>query len=128
MYNLCRILQHVVDGFYDVSLAQHHSIVERNQLVLHVYTQSCHQLYAILKEKVKQFLRYVTFVCEHLAIQSFSKNLEYIRGLVTDICASKYKRNYLASVITRKVEFKPKSVIRISLCRTAKRNPLIFPI
>ena len=22
----------------------------------------------------------------------------------------------------------PKSVIRISLCRTAKRNPLIFPI
>ena len=27
-----------------------------------------------------------------------------------------------------KVEYKPKSVIRISLCRTAKRNPLIFPI
>ena len=25
-------------------------------------------------------------------------------------------------------ELKPKSVIRISLCRTAKRNPLIFPI
>ena len=24
--------------------------------------------------------------------------------------------------------YKPKSVIRISLCRTAKRNPLIFPI
>ena len=24
--------------------------------------------------------------------------------------------------------FKPKSVIMISLCRTAKRNPLIFPI
>ena len=30
-------------------------------------------------------------------------------------------RNELGSV-------KPKSVIRISLCRTAKRNPLIFPI
>ena len=25
-------------------------------------------------------------------------------------------------------QVKPKSVIRISLCRTAKRNPLIFPI
>ena len=25
-------------------------------------------------------------------------------------------------------DVKPKSVIRISLCRTAKRNPLIFPI
>ena len=26
------------------------------------------------------------------------------------------------------IDNKPKSVIRISLCRTAKRNPLIFPI
>ena len=26
------------------------------------------------------------------------------------------------------IMLKPKSVIRISLCRTAKRNPLIFPI
>ena len=28
----------------------------------------------------------------------------------------------------RNQPYKPKSVIRISLCRTAKRNPLIFPI
>ena len=53
VYNLCRILQHVVDGFYDVSLAQHHSVIERYQLVFHVCAQSCHQLYSILKEKVK---------------------------------------------------------------------------
>ena len=26
------------------------------------------------------------------------------------------------------INYKPKSVIRISQCRTAKRNPLIFPI
>ena len=28
MYNLCRILQHVVNGFDNVSLAQHHSVIE----------------------------------------------------------------------------------------------------
>ena len=33
MYNLCRILQHVVNGFDNVSLAQHHSVIERHQLV-----------------------------------------------------------------------------------------------
>ena len=33
MYNLCRILQHIVDGFDDVSLAQHHPVIERYQLV-----------------------------------------------------------------------------------------------
>ena len=67
MYNLCRILQHVVNGFDNVSLAKHHSVIERHQL---------------------------------------SKNLEHIRVLVADICTSKYKRYYLASVIARKVELK----------------------
>ena len=106
MYNLCRIFQHFVNGFDNVSLAQHHSIIERHQLVFHVYAQPCHQLYSILKEEVKQLLRYIAFVCEQLAIQTFSKNLEHIRVLVADICTSKYKRYYLASVIARKVELK----------------------
>ena len=102
MYNLCRILQHVVNGFDNVSLAQHHSVIEWHQLVFHVYAQPCHQLYSILKEEVKQLLRNIAFVSEQLAIQTFSKNLEHIRVLVADICTSKYKRYYLASVIARK--------------------------
>ena len=106
MYNLCRILQHVVNGFDNVSLAQHHSVIERHQLVFHVYAQPCHQLYSILKEEVKQLLRNIAFVSEQLAIQTFSKDLEHIRVLVADICTSKYKRYYLASVIARKVELK----------------------
>ena len=56
MYNLCRILQHVVNGFDNVSLAQHHSVIEWQQLVLYVYAQPCHQLYSIHKEDVKQLL------------------------------------------------------------------------
>ena len=48
----------------------------------------------------------IAFVSEQLAIQTFSKNLEHIRVLVTDICTSKYKRYYLASVIARKGELK----------------------
>ena len=106
MYNLCCILQHVVNGFDNVSLAQHHSVIEWHQLVFHVYAQPCHQLYSILKEEVKQFQRNIAFVSEQLAIQPFSKNLEHIRVLVADICTSKYKRYYLASVIARKVELK----------------------
>ena len=105
MYNLGRVLQHVVNGFDDVSLAQHHSVIERHQLVFHVHTQSCHQLYAILKEKVKQFLRYVTFISEQPSIQSFSENLEYFRVFVADICACKDKGYNLASVIACKMQF-----------------------
>ena len=40
----------------EVSLAQHHSVIERHQLVFHFYAQPCHQLYSILKEEVKQLL------------------------------------------------------------------------
>ena len=58
------------------------------------------------KKEVKQFLRNIAFVSEQLAIQAFSKNLEHIWVLVADICTSKYKRYYLASVIARKVELK----------------------
>lgn len=104
VYNLRCILQHIVDGFDDVSLAQHHPVIERYQLVFHVHTQSSHQLYAILKEKVKQLLRYVTFVCEQLAIQPLSKNLEYFRVFVADICACKFKGYNLSSVIACKME------------------------
>ena len=106
MYNLCRILQHIVNGFDNVSLAQHHSVIERHQLVFHVYAQPCHQLYSILKKEVKQLLRNIAFVSEQLAIQPFSKNLEHIWVFVADICTSKYKRYYFASVIARKVELK----------------------
>ena len=34
----------------------------------------------------------------------------------------------IGGVTAQAQNVKPKSVIRISLCRTAKRNPLIFPI
>ena len=47
MYNLHRVLQYVVYGFDNISLAQHHSVIERHQLVFHVYAQPCYQLYTI---------------------------------------------------------------------------------
>ena len=115
MYNLCRILQHVVNGFDNVSLAQHHSVIEQHQLVFHVYAQPCHQLYSIIKEEVKQLLRNIAFVSEQLAIQTFSEDLEHIRVLVADIRASKYERNYLASVIAREVELEAMTSAHCSL-------------
>ena len=39
-----------------------------------------------------------------------------------------WKARYSFRDFIKRERFYPKSVIRISLCRTAKRNPLIFPI
>ena len=57
----------------------------------------------------------IAFVSEQLAIQTFSEDLEHIRVLVADIRASKYKRNYLASVIAREVELEAMTPAHCSL-------------
>ena len=49
VYNLGLVLQHVVNRFNDISLAQRHSVIERHQLVSHVYAQPCHQLYSVTR-------------------------------------------------------------------------------
>ena len=126
MYNLCRILQHVVNGFDNVSLAQHHAVIEWHQLVFHVYAQPCHQLYSILKDKVKQLLRDIAFVSKQLAIHPLSKNLEHIRVLVADICTSKDKRYYLSSVIACKMELEAMAPAHSPL--SVSGNPLEYLI
>ena len=54
-----------------------------------------------------------------------NKTALYSVGVIVSMCAL-----YVGIRISDKDEDKnkPKSVIMISLCRTAKRNPLIFPI
>ena len=64
---------------------------------------------------IKQLLRNIAFVSEQLAIQTFSEDLEHIRVLVADIRASKYERNYLASVIAREVELEAMTPAHCSL-------------
>lgn len=61
-------------------------------------TASCPQ------KKVKQLLRDISFVCKQLAIQTFSKDFEYFRILIADICASKYECYNLTSVIARQMQ------------------------
>ena len=46
---------------------------------------------------------------------------------IQSLIKAKTGREIVLSAIDEQT-VKPKSVIRISLCRTAKRNPLIFPI
>lgn len=100
MYNLGSVFQKIIDGFYDISFAQHHSIIKRHKFVFHIYPEPRHQLNTIFKKKVKKFLWYVSFVSEQLAIQTFGKNLENLCVFVTDICSSKNESYDFPSVIT----------------------------
>lgn len=104
MYQLGSILQHVVDGFYDASLAQHHPVVERYQLVFHIHPQSCHQLYPVLEQAVEQFLRDIPLVGKQLAIQPFCQYLEHLRILVAHVCPGKQERDNLTPIIASQMQ------------------------
>ena len=116
MYNLCRILQHVVNGFDNVSLAQHYSVIERHQLVFSCLRATL--LPAVFHpQKGSQTASAKYSLCHQTACHTdtFSKNLEYIRILIADIGTSKYKCYFLASVIARKVEFEAMAPAHCSL-------------
>ena len=60
------------------------------------------------------FLSYVMACAAYFSGKSWVKTIVYVFSV--------------ALLATDTFLHNPKSVIRISLCRTAKRNPLIFPI
>ena len=99
MHYLSRILQQVIDCFNDVPFAQHHLVVTRHEFVLHVPSQPCDRLNAIIKQKVKQLLRNISFVCKQFAVQVFGRDFENLWILVVDVGSREYKRNDFPSVI-----------------------------
>ena len=71
------------------------------------------------KDKMKSKLKELTSRSNGWGYAKRKQKLkQYIRGWV----------GYYHLANTKRLLLEPKSVIRISLCRTAKRNPLIFPI
>ena len=81
----------------------------------HVHSQSCYQLDAFLKKRIEEFLWDIAFICKLLTIQTFSQHIEYRWIFVANVCTSKYKGYYLASVIARKVELKAMAPTHCSL-------------
>lgn len=75
MYDLCNILKHVVYSLNDVSLSEHHLVVERHELVLHVRPESCNQMYAILKQEIKQLLGDVPLSANNLPYKRLASTL-----------------------------------------------------
>ena len=64
--------------------------------------------------------------CDNLELSEVSSEFTELEWTVIFGLLVKSDGEAEMAVDTKNV--KPKSVIRISLCRTAKRNPLIFPI
>ena len=104
MHNLSGIFKKVINSLNDIPFAQHHSVIKWHKFVLHVRSQSSHQVYSILKKKVEQFLGNISFVCKQLAIEAFSKDLEHFWVFVADIGTCQDECDNLTSVIAGQME------------------------
>ncbi len=97
MLNLRDVFQRVINRLNYCSLAEHQLIAEWHQLVFHVLLYLGHELYIIIKQKVKQGLRDITFVSEELAKQFFDHL--WHRGSVIDIARGELNSKQFTTVI-----------------------------
>ena len=69
MSNLRDVLQLVIDGFDDGSLAKQNLVYQGHQAILHVLANRRNQLNTLFKELVKQWLRDVAFIAKQFTPQ-----------------------------------------------------------
>lgn len=104
MYDLCDILQQVVDGLNDATFSQHQFVVHGHELVLHVGPQSGHQVYSVLEEKVKQLLGNVPLVGKELPIEVLGQFGENFRIFVAHIGSREHERDYFPSIVAHEMQ------------------------
>ena len=109
MFNLCDVLQFVVDRFNDGSFSQQQFVGSRHQGPLHVFFQLCDELYAIHEVFLKQFLADVPFVTDKLPVNVFDKILVFQRLPVIDICRREHEVEQFTFFIAYQMQLKPKN-------------------
>ena len=104
MYQLCRILEHVVDGFDDTPLSQHYLIPHGHELILHVRPDTRNQVYSVLKEHVEEPWRDVAPVGKEFAIEALGHDSPYFGVSVVHIGSREAERDDLSPVIADEVK------------------------
>ena len=104
MYQLCRVLEHVVDSLDNASLSQHDFVPHGHEPVLHVRPDSRHQVYPVLKEHLEQSRRDVSPVCKEFAVEGLCQDGPDLRIPVVHVGSCEAERDDLSPVIADKMQ------------------------
>ena len=80
-----RVLEHVINAFDDISLAQHDFVPKRHQLVLHIGLYSCYYMDSILEKSLEKPWRDISPVGKEPSVQFLCQYIPYFRIPVVHI-------------------------------------------
>lgn len=104
MYELCRILEHVVDGLDDAPPSQHDLVPHGHESVLHVRPDARDQMYSILKEHVEEPWRNVSPVGKELSVEVLCQYSPYFGIPVIDVGPREAECDDLAPVVADQMQ------------------------
>ena len=104
MYELCLVLEQIINGFNDMPFSKRHPVIKRHEPVLHVGFDSMNESDAVIKQAVKQSWGDVPLVCKDLSVQVFGQYLPHFWVPVIHICSREAEGYNLTSVIAQQVE------------------------
>ena len=104
MYELCDILEFVVDCFDDRPLPQHYLVVERHELVLHIRPQPCDDVDVVGEKLVEKRLGYVPLVCIQFSYNVVAQPVEHFLVPVVHIASCEDEVQDLTTLVADEVE------------------------
>ena len=74
-----RILEHVINAFDDIPLAQHNLVPKRHQPVLHVGLYSCHYMDSVFEKSLEKPWRDISPIGKESSVQILCQDIPYLR-------------------------------------------------
>ncbi len=99
MYDVCLVLEQVVDALDDAPFPEHDLVPHRHEPVLHVRPQPVYKVYAPVKEVLEKFLLDVSPVGKYLSIEFLCEDCPYPFIPVINVCSCKTEGYDFSTVI-----------------------------
>lgn len=105
VYQLCHILEHIVQRLDDAALAQHDLVVDGHEPVLHVGLDASHQMHPIIPQLLEQTLGDIALVGVEFAEKTVRQRLDDVLIAVIHIGPGQHEVQYLPPLVAHKVQF-----------------------
>ncbi len=104
MFNLCDVLQLVIDSFNQRPFSENNFIGYAHEGVSHVVLDFGNQLYPIHEQVLKQCLTYISFVAAQLSFNLLHEPALLQRFSVIHIAGSEHEIQYLSFIIDNQMQ------------------------
>lgn len=119
VYEVALVLEQMVNALDDIPFSMHNLVPQWHQLVLHVASDSIHQMYPVGKERIEQVGEMYP-ISKESPVYSHTEHRPDLRGLVTHIGSCKTEHDNLSSVIADEVEFEAMTPFHCPLPSSSK--------